>query len=192
VYIGYDAAANAATDTNEIVIGASETGGGSNTVNLGSILTATGTGTPSTSTTTVAGNLVVTGGTQVGTDTATCSSGIAGTVRYSGGVFQGCNGTSWVTFPGLQLISTQTASASASLQWTGLGSSFYYYKLFCTDIVMSANTALLLQFGEGATPTWGASGSDYIEDGYYYYESSSGGGGSGQNRALVCSAIRTR
>jgi hypothetical protein len=50
-----------ATDTNEIVIGYDLGGGGSNTVNLGGILTATGTATPSTSTVTIPGNLVVDG-----------------------------------------------------------------------------------------------------------------------------------
>jgi hypothetical protein len=61
VLIGYKAEVNGATDTNEIVVGASLVGGGSNTVNLGGILTATGIGTPATSTTTFPGNVTIDG-----------------------------------------------------------------------------------------------------------------------------------
>lgn len=53
------------------------------------------------------------------------------------------------------LISTQTASTSADLRWTGLGSTYNTYLLTCTDIIPSTtSTNLLTQFGEGGTPTW--------------------------------------
>jgi hypothetical protein len=55
----------------------------------------------------------------------------------------------------LTLISTQTASTSADLRWTGLGSTYNVYLLTCTDVIPSTtSTNLLTQFGEGGTPTW--------------------------------------
>jgi hypothetical protein len=60
---------------------------------------------------------------------------------------------------GLNLISTQTASVSASLSWTGLGTAFNNYLLNCADIVLSSGTASAgVQFGIGATPTFETSG----------------------------------
>lgn len=72
------------------------------------------------------------------------------------------------------LISTQTASNSASLQWTGLGSNYKYYKLLCTDLTAFTGNNLYLQFGEGATPTWETSNYDSGGLGFY----SNGGGSS--------------
>jgi hypothetical protein len=74
--------------------------------------------------------------------------------------YQFCNGTTWMAFGGgsvapggLTLISTQTASASPSLQWTGLPTTYNTLFLDCNDIVTGTGN-LELQFGEGATPTW--------------------------------------
>jgi hypothetical protein len=48
---------------------------------------------------------------------------------------------------------TQTASSSASLQWTGLANN--EYELDCSNLLQATTTvALYLQFGEGGTPTW--------------------------------------
>ncbi len=59
----------------------------------------------------------------------------------------------------LVLISTQTATTSADLRWTGLGSSYNVYLLTCTDIIPSTtSTNLLTQFGEGGTPTFETTG----------------------------------
>ena len=74
---------------------------------------------------------------------------------------QFCNGTTWMSMSGggpgsgpMSLISTQTASASASLQWTGLG-SYNNYELVCSNILPVTNSVnFRLQFGEGAGPTW--------------------------------------
>jgi hypothetical protein len=100
-----------------------------------------------------------------GSSADSCDSNHAGMVQYtSGGVLEACNGTSWVAIGlgGPALISTQTASSSATLQWTGLGSTYKYYKLFCTDLILSSTSAVLyLQFGEGATPTWKTSSYHY-------------------------------
>lgn len=50
------------------------------------------------------------------------------------------------------LISTQTASSSASLQWTGTGNNYY---LSCQNMVnAAAGHTLYIEFGEGSTPTW--------------------------------------
>jgi hypothetical protein len=119
---------------------------------------------------------------QVGTSTATCNATNAGITRYNSGVEQYCNGSVWITFPGMVLISTQTASSSATLPWMGLGSTYYYYKLICTDLILSSTSALLyLQFGEGATPTWKTS--NYVYGGYLSTASGSGTGPFNSNSA---------
>lgn len=46
-------------------------------------------------TATPAAKLEVVGGVKVGTDAASCTAAKAGTLRYSGGVIQYCNGTIW-------------------------------------------------------------------------------------------------
>jgi hypothetical protein len=150
VYIGYNAAANGATDTNEIVIGEATTGGGSNTTVIGNssqtTLTVGGTG-----------SLIV----PVGT-TGQRPNTTTGQFRYNSttGAFEGYNGTSWVTIStsgngAWTLIATQTASSSASLQWTGLGSTYNTLFINCNGLIMSASgNAPKLIVGEGATPTW--------------------------------------
>lgn len=53
----------------------------------------------------------------------------------------------------LTLISTLTASGSASLEWTGLTDDNYL--LIVNSLVPATNNAdVLLQVGEGGTPTW--------------------------------------
>jgi hypothetical protein len=75
------------------------------------------------------------------------------------------------------LISTQTASTSADLRWTGLGSSYNVYLLTCTDVIpATTSTNLLTQFGEGATPTWETSSYASTANGW-----NSSGGTNGQN-----------
>jgi hypothetical protein len=55
----------------------------------------------------------------------------------------------------LTYISTQTASASASLQFTNLPTSYNTLFLNCTGLVASSTSAYIVyQVGEGATPTW--------------------------------------
>ena len=54
-------------------------------------------------------------------------------------------------------ISTQTASAAASIAWTGLGTTYNEYVLECPYIYPAVdNDQISLQVGEGATPTWQA------------------------------------
>jgi hypothetical protein len=108
---------------------------------------------------------------QLGSTSTGCSSTTAGTVQYTGGTFEGCNGTSWVKFPGLQLISTQTASNSATLQWTGLGSSYNTMFLDCNDVTPgNSGYNFEVQVGESAGPTWETS--NYY-DGFIYIEHAS-------------------
>jgi hypothetical protein len=65
------------------------------------------------------------------------------------------NGKLICNTPAFVLISTQTASASATLQWTGLGSSYNTLFLDCNGITAATNAANFeVQVGEGATPTW--------------------------------------
>jgi hypothetical protein len=91
-------------------------------------------------------------------------------IIYNNGfhTYQFCNGTNWMPFGaiggggggGLTLISTQTASSSASLQWTGLGAYGTYF-LHCHGMHPVTNGGNFgAQFGEGATPTW-ETGSSY-------------------------------
>src|SRR6478609_6085231 len=58
-----------------------------------------------------------------------------------------CNGTNWIGWGGasisggsMTLISTQTASASASLQFTNLPTSYNTLFLNCTGLLVSAST----------------------------------------------------
>jgi hypothetical protein len=85
---------------------------------------------------------------------------------------QFCNGTNWIAMgaPGgggsLILISTQTASSSASLQFTNLPTSYNTLFLNCSGLLMSnSSTTVLLQVGEGAGPTW-ETGANYTAMGY--------------------------
>ena len=61
---------------------------------------------------------------------------------------------------GMHFISTKTASASASLQFTSLPTSYNTLFLNCVGLVASGATFLRIIVGEGATPTW-ETGSHY-------------------------------
>ena len=114
---------------------------------------------------------------------AACSnpSGAEKDMIYNGDyhTYQFCNGTSWMSMSGggpgsspITLISTQTASNSASLSWTSLG-AYNTYQIRCTDILPATNaTYILLQFGEGATPTWETANSSYGYSGHWENASS--------------------
>jgi hypothetical protein len=84
--------------------------------------------------------------------------------------YQFCNGTQWIAYGGaggvgsMNLISTQTASSSASLQWTGLGSGYNTLFLDCTLLPASNVVTSEIQVGEGGTPTWETS--NYYSSGY--------------------------
>ena len=78
----------------------------------------------------------------------------------------GSTAMTWVA-PVDVLISTQTASNSASLSWTGLGSSYNTYFLDCSLIPATNTVAFEIQVGEGGTPTYETSNywaSAYLTD----------------------------
>ena len=66
--------------------------------------------------------------------------------------------------PAVALVSTQTASNSASLSWTGLTGSKYW--LTCQNMIAATGGENLnVQFGEGGGPTWKTTGYNW---GYPY------------------------
>jgi hypothetical protein len=76
----------------------------------------------------------------------------AGTINAAHVYRQGVELTSGAL---VEIGGVQTASTSASLTWTGLGTTYASYLLDCHGIVSSStSTAILLQYGEGGTPTW--------------------------------------
>lgn len=87
---------------------------------------------------------------------------------------QFCNGTTWMSMSGggpgsgpMTLISTQTASASASLKFTNLPTSYNTLFLSCEGLLMSSSSAkLYYRVGEGAGPTW-ETGANYSISGYW-------------------------
>jgi hypothetical protein len=101
----------------------------------------------------------------------TCSNpaGKEADIQYNGDfhTYQFCNGSNWMAYGaigstgGLYLISTQTASASASLQFTSLPTSYNTLFLNCSDLIFSnSSAARYFRVGEGAGPTW-ESGAHY-------------------------------
>jgi hypothetical protein len=95
--------------------------------------------------------------------------------------YQFCNGTSWISEGAAGgsgwpvLISTQTASNSASLQFTNLPTGYNTLFLNCQGLITSVDqVGVSLEVGEGATPTWETSGS-------YQVGSYQAGGGNFQN-----------
>lgn len=117
----------------------------------------------------------------------TCSNptGNEADVMYNGDfhTYQFCNGTQWMSegaigaSGGLMLISTQTASSSASLQFTSLPSSYNTLFLNCADLLFSNSTATVHPvIGEGAGPTW-ESGAHYTAS-YQWSGPSDNGAGS--------------
>jgi hypothetical protein len=80
--------------------------------------------------------------------------------------YQFCDGTTWRGMGGgggsggLTLISTQTASGSAVMQFTSLPTGYNTLFLNCTGLLASnvSSTTFSLYVGEGAGPTWETSG----------------------------------
>ena len=89
---------------------------------------------------------------------ANCNAGNTGAIRYNSTTpsIEFCNGTSWAVDGGMTLISTQTASGAATLQFTSLPTAYNTLFLNCEGLIESSNTASIFYFyvGEGAGPTW--------------------------------------
>ena len=114
-----------------------------------------------------------------GTEYATTSAGTSGQVLTSAGA----SAPTWATMSAaaLTLISTQTASGSASIAWTGL-SGYNKYLLIVDNFVPSTGADnLTLVLGTGAGPTYIATG--YYGSDVYNASNSSPAGGSNQTNA---------
>lgn len=100
------------------------------------------------------------------TSNATVTSGGAGVadVAISGGGGGGA----------LTLVSTQVASSSATLEWTGLSATKLYCLKWYGLVPATAGATLEAQFGTGVTPTW-------ITAGYFYANFLAGSGGFSAN-----------
>ena len=104
---------------------------------------------------------------QFGSTTASCSSTTAGQVQYTSGVLEACVATgstyTWISISsGMQLISTQTASSSASLQFTNLPTNYNTLFLNCAGLEVTTNgTSINVYPGESTGPTW-ETASDYF------------------------------
>lgn len=140
------------TVTNKTISGASNT---INNLSLTSAVTGTlpiaNGGTNTTATPTAGGIAYGTGSAY-----AITSAGTAGQVLLSNGASAPSWGATTLTF-----ISTQTASASASLQWTGLA-TYDKYLLVLQNIVLASGDVLGIQFGTGSTPTYFTSGYAFL------------------------------
>jgi hypothetical protein len=89
------------------------------------------------------------------------------------------------TSGGMVLISTQTASSSANLSWTGITSAYLRYQLVCNGLYPSSADTLSIQIGEGGTPTWDTSNYAYQDQ---LWPSSTPGTVTGSN-SISASAI---
>jgi len=64
--------------------------------------------------------------------------------------------------PGIVKISSQDASTSSSVDFTGLDATYDAYLLVITDVVPgTANANMYIRYGTGATPTWETTGYQY-------------------------------
>jgi len=87
-----------------------------------------------------------------GTNLAFTSAGTTGQFLSS----NGSSAPSWVGAPAsaMTLISTQTASNSANLSWTGLSGYDKYVLIYENIVAANSGTALYMYFGYGSTPTY--------------------------------------
>ncbi|HAX91920.1 MAG TPA: hypothetical protein DCY07_06915 [Rhodospirillaceae bacterium] len=96
-----------------------------NTANVGRVWI-TATGSVGVGDSSPAAKLDVAGGVKVANDAAACAAAKAGTIRWSGTGFQGCNGTAWVTF-GTKVSIDYTTCRNAV--WNdGSGLNYYFNK----------------------------------------------------------------
>lgn len=95
------------------------------------------------------------------TGNVTASSSVYGVAKCDGTTITCVNGVMTAVGGGgsgaYTLVSTQTASGSASLSWTGLTGT--NYSLVCSNMLTATNgTTLYVQYGTGGTPTWVTTG----------------------------------
>lgn len=120
-----------------------------------------------------------------------CGSGGSSTCQAtdctsSGGIAKinsDCTSSCIGSTPGMTFIGTQTASSSATLDFTGLG-AYHSVLLVCQSLIPATNSQhMLLRIGESTGPTWEAANYDWSTNGF----SSGGAAGLG---ATADSAIR--
>jgi hypothetical protein len=122
------------------------------------ITTASGTASSATTATNLAGGSAGVLPYQTGSGaTSFTAAGTAGQVLQS----NGASAPTWVapSTGAMSLVSTLTASSSASLSWTGLTGN--RYRLYLENI-LNSGVDLYLQLGYGATPTWITSGYTWL------------------------------
>jgi len=89
-----------------------------------------------------------------GSNGSTGATGATGSAGATGAT--GATGGDWV------LISTATASASATIDFTGLSNTYSSYQVRFSNVVPATdNVALFMRIGTGATPTY-QTGTDYL------------------------------
>lgn len=73
------------------------------------------------------------------------------------------SGAAWISaVPGLELISTQVASGSATIDFTGIGNTYDSYVVVIDAVKPSTDgVSFGMRVGTGATPTWVTSGYGY-------------------------------
>ena len=177
----------------DVIISGKYYGDGSMLTGVVGVTGATGA-TGSTGATGVTGATGATGTTVP--NALTFSYGITGATSYDGSVAQtikadtstsGINlatqgyadrGDVWV------LLSTVTASNSATVDFTGLSSTYTNYKVVINDLVPATNaTTLWARVGTGGTPTYQSGGTDYSWTRFFSFVTTTGttytSGGSG-------------
>jgi hypothetical protein len=84
------------------------------------------------------------------------------TLGWSGQLAISRGGTGGSLYAGWDLISTAIASSSATIDFTGLSSTYSKYVLVISNAVVATNnTAFWLRVGTGGTPTYQSGASDY-------------------------------
>ncbi|MDR2415072.1 MAG: hypothetical protein LBD75_00165, partial [Candidatus Peribacteria bacterium] len=68
------------------------------------------------------GTIEVGGGMKVGTTTTTCSANIAGTITYTGGCMQYCNGTTWTKMSCTETRTANCTGLPANASWNSVSS----------------------------------------------------------------------
>jgi len=138
----------------------------------------TGTAITAADTGTVTSTMIANSGVTAGSYTAANI-----TVNAEGQITAASNGTGSA---GAEiLISTLTASASSNLAWTGLA-TYKHYRIVFSNLLPSSSSALEVQVGTGATPTWVTTG--YYNAGFYNVGGSTVAGFPGNSGGMLVGA----
>lgn len=111
-----------------------------------------GTNTPAT-------KLDVVGGVKIGTESATCAAGLAGTLRYSGGAVEFCNGASWSAFGVAGAGITSLNSSTSGTQTFAAGITGTVFNISSNNGVHTFNVPLA---ASGSVVAGLLSNADYV------------------------------